>query len=50
MQNNEFTNKIKEASPVPERISPENIEKKIQANNRSKITLRHPDSGQAAAA
>ena len=40
MQNNEFTNRIKEASPVPERISPENIEKKIQANNRSKITLR----------
>lgn len=40
MQKNEFTEKLKETSHVPERISPENIEKKIEAANRSKITLR----------
>lgn len=40
MQNNQFTEKMKETSPVPERISPENIEKKIYDTQRSKISLR----------
>ncbi len=40
MQKNEFTDKLRETSPVPESISPENIEKKIYAAQRSKISLR----------
>ncbi len=49
MQKNEFTDKLKETSPVPERISPEIIEKKLEAQKRSRISVKRRAVSAAAA-
>ena len=49
MQKNEFTDKLKETSPVPERISPESIEKKLEAQKRSRISVKRRAVSAAAA-
>lgn len=49
MQKNEFTDRLKETSPVPERISPESIEKKLEAQKRSRISVKRRAVSAAAA-
>ena len=49
MKQNGFTDKLKETSPVPERISPENIEKKLYEQKRSRISIRRRAVSAAAA-
>ncbi|MBO6140444.1 MAG: beta-propeller domain-containing protein [Ruminococcus sp.] len=49
MKQNGFTDKLKETSPVPERISPENIEKKLIAQKRSRISVSRRAVSAAAA-
>ena len=49
MQKNEFTDKLMETSPVPERISPESIEKKLEAQKRSRISVKRRAVSAAAA-
>ncbi|MBR1750612.1 MAG: beta-propeller domain-containing protein [Ruminococcus sp.] len=49
MKQNGFTDKLKETTPVPERISPENIEKKLYEKNRSSISVRRRAVSAAAA-
>ena len=49
MKQNGFTDKLKETSPVPERISPENVEKMLYENKRSSISIRRRVISAAAA-
>lgn len=49
MKDNKFANSLSELSAVPERLEPENIEKKLQDNKRSKIKLHKRIISSAAA-